>query len=52
MEREKTWVEIYISSKSDCVSISSLKTIRDRVKEELRNDFDQIYVEVIPDIVE
>ena len=48
----KTWVEIYISSKSDCVSISSLKTIRDRVKEELRNDFDQIYVEVIPDIVE
>lgn len=48
----KTWVEIYISSKSDSVSISSLKAIRDRVKEELRNEFDQIYVEVIPDSVE
>lgn len=48
----KTWVEIYVSSENDTVSISSLCDIREGVKEELKGEFDQIYVEVIPDVAE
>lgn len=46
----KTWVEIYISSPDNSVSIPHLHRIRDNIRGELRGLFDQVYVELIPDI--
>ena len=45
----KTWVELYISSESDIISIIELNEIRHKIKEDLKTKFDQIYVEIIPD---
>lgn len=46
----KTWVEIYIDSPNDIITIQSLCRIRDGIRNELRKEFDQIYVEIIPDL--
>ena len=46
----KTWVEIYISSESDLISMTELDQIRHCIKGELKVKFDQIYVELIPDM--
>lgn len=46
----KTWVEIYIDSPNDIITIKSLNRIRDEIRGELRKSFDQIYVEIIPDL--
>lgn len=46
----KTWVELYISSQDDCISVGELNQMRHRIKEELKLKFDQIYVEIIPDL--
>ena len=46
----KTWVEIYIDSPNDIITIKSLNRIRDEIRSELRKSFDQIYVEIIPDL--
>ena len=46
----KTWVEIYISSKNDNISISQLSIIQKNIKSELKMLFDQVYVEIIPDV--
>ncbi|WP_312648019.1 cation diffusion facilitator family transporter [Aminipila sp.] len=48
----KAWVEIYIKSESDIVKISQLKKAHDEIKKELRESFDQIYVELIPESFE
>ncbi|MDD3239426.1 MAG: cation diffusion facilitator family transporter [Lachnospira sp.] len=48
----KTWVEIYIDSPNDVISIQSLYRIRDEIRNELRRDFDQVYVEIIPNLPE
>lgn len=48
----KTWVEVYISSPNDTISVSELNAIRHQIKQELKQKFDQIYVEIIPDISE
>lgn len=45
----KTWVEIYISSPSDIISISELNIIRNKIKSDLKLMFDQVYVEIIPE---
>lgn len=46
----KTWVEIYIDSPNDIITIKTLNRIRDEIRNELRKSFDQIYVEIIPDL--
>ena len=46
----KTWVEIYIDSPNDIVTIQSLYRIRNEIRNELKNEFDQIYVEIIPNL--
>lgn len=46
----KTWVEIYIDSPNDVITIQSLCRIRDGIRNELRKNFDQVYVEIIPDL--
>ncbi|MDO5521517.1 MAG: cation diffusion facilitator family transporter [bacterium] len=46
----KTWVELYISSETDKIKLSELHRIRDDIRNQLKKDFDQIYVELIPDI--
>lgn len=48
----KTWVELYISSPDDMISVLKLNTIRHKIEDELKIRFDQIYVEIIPDISE
>ena len=48
----KTWVEIYIDSPNDIITFQSLNRIRDGIRNELRKYFDQIYVEIIPDLPE
>lgn len=48
----KAWVEIYIKSESDIVKISQLKKAHDEIKKELKESFDQIYVELIPESFE
>ena len=48
----KTWVEIYIDSPNDIITIKTLNRIRDEIRNELRKSFDQIYVEIIPDLPE
>lgn len=46
----KTWVEIYIDSPNDIITMKSLCRIRDGIRNELRREFDQIYVEIIPNL--
>jgi len=46
----KAWVEIYIHSESDFISQNQLKKAHSKIKKELREQYDQIYVELIPDI--
>ncbi|MGN0363328.1 MAG: cation diffusion facilitator family transporter [Bilifractor sp.] len=46
----KTWVEIYIDSESDVVVLHHLRLIRDSIRTRLKEDFDQLYVELIPDL--
>lgn len=48
----KTWVEIYIDSPNDIITMQSLTRIRNGIREELKKNFDQIYVELIPDLPE
>lgn len=48
----KTWVEIYIDSPNDIITLKTLNRIRDEIRDELRKSFDQIYVEIIPDLPE
>ena len=46
----KTWVEIYINSPDDMISTKALCKIRDAIRNVLKSEFDQIYVEIIPEL--
>lgn len=46
----KTWVEIYVKGKDDIICVHDFKMIRKKVLESLNKKFDQIYVEVIPEL--
>ncbi|MBQ6151754.1 MAG: cation transporter [Mogibacterium sp.] len=50
----KTWIEVYLKRSDDNAVIDTghWKDLRGRVVEELSDDFDQLYVEFIPDIPE
>ena len=48
----KTWIEVYLKGTEDTrmIDIGHLKELRSRVTAELQDEFDQLYVEFIPDI--
>lgn len=48
----KTWVEIYITSHNDMMNTRILHQLRNEIRAELREKFDQVYVELIPDLPE
>ena len=50
----KTWIEVYLNGTEDTqmINISHLKELKRRVTVDLQNDFDQLYVEFIPDLPE
>ena len=46
----KIWVEVYFVQDEDTVSISELKLMHSRIHDGLKDKFDQLYVEVIPEM--
>lgn len=46
----KTWVEIYLSSYNNLINTRILLQLRDEIRDELRKSFDQVYVELIPNL--
>ena len=50
----KTWIEVYLkgTENTQMIDISHLKDLKGRVTADLQNEFDQLYVEFIPDLPE
>lgn len=46
----KVWIEIYIDLDSDVIRLKVLKQAQNRIKERMKEHFDQFYVEIIPDL--
>lgn len=46
----KVWVEVYFVQDEDTVSITELKLIHSKIHNGLKDKFDQLYVEVIPEM--
>jgi predicted Co/Zn/Cd cation transporter (cation efflux family) len=48
----KTWVELYIDSGSSRLDLRELHEARNEIREQLKGKFDQVYIELIPDLPE
>lgn len=46
----KTWIEIYILQKEDLISIKELKQVHDEITQELKKEYQNVYLELIPEI--
>ena len=46
----KTWIEVYVKSKSDIIKVKDFKNIQEHITKDLENKFEQISVEIIPAI--
>ncbi len=46
----KVWIEIYILQKDDLISIRELKQAHDEIMRELKKEYNNVYVELIPEI--
>lgn len=46
----KLWVEVYIVLDGDLISVANLKAARKEIIEDLEQEFDSIFVELIPDV--
>ena len=46
----KIWVSIYFNSPSDMVSIEQIKKAHDKLEAELKKEFPDLYVELIPEV--
>lgn len=46
----KTWIEVYMESPNQTFHAEHLYQIRNQIRRKLRKDFDQLYVELIPDL--
>lgn len=46
----KTWIEVYVKSKSDIIKVKDFKNIQEHITKDLENKFYQISVEIIPAI--
>lgn len=45
----KIWVSIYFKSADDLISVSVIQAARDRLEEEIKKEFPDLYVELIPE---
>ena len=50
----KTWIEVYLreSNETSLIDTRQWTQLREQVAEELKDDFDQLYIEFIPDLPE
>lgn len=48
----KIWIEVYFVVDKDLISINKMKDIHKRILDELKDEFDSVYVELIPDMEE
>ncbi|MCB6991935.1 cation diffusion facilitator family transporter [bacterium 210820-DFI.6.37] len=46
----KIWIEVYILQDGDLVSIRELKQAHDEIMEEMKDEYDNVFIELIPDI--
>lgn len=45
----KAWIQVYLEGEEDLISMSQLRLMRGEIKRELRECYDEVYVELIPD---
>lgn len=48
----KIWIEVYFVVDKDLISISKMKEIHKEILEDLKDEFESVYVELIPDMEE
>ena len=48
----KLWVEVYFVTRKDEISINRLRDVHDEIYDVLKDNYDSLYVELIPDIDE
>ena len=48
----KLWVEVYFVTKNDLISIEKIREMHDNIYYFLENEYDGLYIELIPDIEE
>lgn len=46
----KIWIEVYILQEDDLISIQELKQVHDEIIGDLKEEYDNVYVELIPEI--
>lgn len=46
----KTWIEVYIRSKTNMINVEQLQMIKRTVEEELREEYEEVDVQISPDI--
>lgn len=46
----KIWIEVYILQEDDLISIRELKQAHDEIMEDLKEEYDNVYIELIPEI--
>ena len=48
----KLWVEVYFVTRKDEISINRLRDVHDEIYDALKDNYDSLYIELIPDIDE
>lgn len=48
----KLWVEVYFVTRKDEISINKLRDVHDEIYDSLKDNYDSLYIELIPDIDE
>ena len=46
----KVWIDIYIVHKDDMISVKDLRKAHDRITAVLKSEYDDIFVELIPEL--
>lgn len=46
----KIWVEIYVKNKNNYINIYQFKKLKNNIEDKLKNKYDDIYVELTPDL--
>ena len=46
----KIWIEVYCVTKDDKISVDKLREMNDEIYEKLDDEFDSLYIELIPDV--
>ena len=48
----KLWIEVYFVPEKENINILNLRKVREEINEDLKKEFDSLYVELIPDVDE